>query len=283
MKNGMKKAGWTIVSLLPVLLYFGIQMCCAGVVMVFLVIKIMLETPVEMGVEAIQPLLMQQYFENIIPVLIFGQIVSLLVFGLWYYFAWGKKKRPEEARSPKAYHFLLIIALGIMLQFAISALLSMVEMFAPGALQEYEELMEMAGLTEFSVLSLVSTVLMAPLNEELACRGVIFRLAKKVSPKFWVANFIQALAFGILHGNLIQGSYAFVLGLILGLIYREFQNIWLCMLLHAAMNGSGVLVAPVYNLFPESMAGVFLAATMVLTGVLAALCLKGILNKPKTA
>lgn len=62
------------------------------------------------------------------------------------------------------------------------------------------------------------------------------RLAQKVSMKFWVINCIQALAFGIIHGNLVQGTYAFFLGLVLGYVYQKYHNIWMCMLLHAVIN-----------------------------------------------
>ncbi len=279
MQNVMKKIGWFLVSMLPVALYFGIQLgCCAVIMFVFSVVE-MLNTPVEMEVDSLIIGVTEQYMENIVPILIVCQLASLLVFGLWYYLAWGKKKRPESAEKPKAGKLLLVVLLGVAFQFAVSALLSMVEILIPSALEEYNELMEMAGITEFTMLSLISTVILAPLSEELACRGVVYRLAGKISPNFWVANVVQALAFGILHGNLVQGAYAFVLGLILGLVYRQFQNIWICMLFHAAMNGSSILVAPYYNLFPENLAIPVLIVTMILGGAAAAFFLKGIMKK----
>lgn len=282
MKNIMKKIGWTIVSLLPVALFFVIQLGCATLIMLVMAVGEIMNTPGEMGMDSLMATVMKMYFDNIIPVLIVSQLAAMLVFGLWYYFAWGKRKRPEGVDKPGAKQILLIILLGVAAQFAISAVLSLVEIIVPGAMQEYEELMEMAGITEVTVLSLISTVILAPLSEELVCRGVIYRLAGRISPKFWVANTVQALAFGILHGNLVQGAYAFVLGIVLGLIYRQFQNIWLCMLLHGAMNGSSVLVAPFYNLFPEdtpeSAVIVILVVVLLLGTALGAFCLKGIMG-----
>lgn len=282
MKNVMKKIGWTVVSLLPVLAFFAIQLGIAVIVMVVFTVMAMIKDP-EIGLAELQLAAVAQYMDNVIPILIVSQLVAVLVFGLWYYFAWGKKKRPEGTEKPKAYHILLIIVLGVAAQFAISGLLSLVEIYVPSALKKYEELMEMAGITEFTALTLISTSILAPLSEELTCRGVIFRLAGKISPNFWVANIVQALAFGILHGNLVQGAYAFALGLILGLVYRQFQDIWLCMLLHASMNFSSILVEPFYSLFPEDIpesGGVaILAVTMVLAAALGALCIRGIVKK----
>lgn len=282
MRNVMKKIGWTVVSLLPVLLFFAIQLGCAGAVIVVITVTVLLEGGAGLSIEAMQAIVMSRYLDNVVPVLIVSQLASLLVFGLWYYFAWGKKRRPEGTEKPEVYHILLILALGVAAQFAISGLLSLVEIFIPEALREYEELMEMAGITEVTALTLISTTILAPLSEELACRGVILRLAGKISPRFWVANIVQALAFGILHGNLVQGTYAFALGLILGLVYRQFRDIWLCMLLHASMNFSSVLVEPFYNLFPENIsengAVAVLAVSMVLAAALGALCVRGIVS-----
>ncbi|MDE6641290.1 MAG: CPBP family intramembrane metalloprotease [Acetatifactor sp.] len=282
MKNAMKKIGWTVVSLLPVLAFFAIQLGIAVIAMIVFAVLAMIKEP-ELGLADLLIAVEVQYMDNVVPILIVSQLAAALVFGLWYYFAWGKKKRPEGTEKPKIYHILLIIVLGVAAQFAISGLLILVEIYVPGALEEYEELMEMAGLTEVSSLTLVATTMLAPLSEELACRGVIFRLAGKISPKFWVANVVQALAFGILHGNLVQGAYAFALGLILGLVYRQFRDIWLCMLLHASMNFSSILVEPVYSLFPEDISesgGVaILAVIMVLAAALGALCVRGIVKK----
>ena len=282
MKSVMKKIGWTVVSLLPVVLFFIIQLGIGTAVMAVLTVMTMVREP-GLNIDEIQFEVLTQYMENIVPVLIASQVVAVLVFGLWYYFAWGKRKRPEGTEKPRAYHILLIIVLGVAAQFAISGILSLVSIYAPGALEEYEELMEMAGITEVTALTLVSTVLLAPLSEELVCRGVIYRLAGKISHKFWVANVVQALAFGILHGNLVQGAYAFGLGIILGMLYGKFRNIWLCMLLHAAMNFSSILVEPFYSLFPENIsdggATAILVVTMILATALGALCVRGIVKK----
>ena len=75
---------------------------------------------------------------------------------------------------------------------------------------------------------------------------------------FFAANVLQALLFGIYHGNLIQGTYAFVLGLVLGFTAEYFHSVWASILLHAFVNGSAELL----NLLPESI-------TATLVGVIA--------------
>lgn len=266
-------------SLLPALLFMVIQFGVALVCMLVMGVAAMLQAGGNMDAWELRIVIMTQYMDNIIPILIASQIAAAIVFGLWYYFAYGRKQRSEGAERPQAHKILLILVLGVAAQFAVSGMLTLIECLVPNALAEYEELMEMLGIGEVSPLILISTVILAPLSEELVCRGVIYRLAGKISPGFWVANIVQALAFGILHGNLIQGAYAFGLGLILGLIYRQFQNIWLCMLLHAVMNFSSILVGPCYSLFPEEAALALVIVTTLLTALLGAFCMKGILRK----
>lgn len=65
---------------------------------------------------------------------------------------------------------------------------------------------------------------------------------------FLGANILQALFFGIYHGNIIQGIYATIIGFLLGLLYRRFNSIYASILLHMMINTSIVLVM----LFPGS-------------------------------
>jgi len=279
----MKKVGWTIVSLLPILLYFGIQVGCSfGASLVITIIVSAQNAGKGLSAGEITILATQKVMENIVLILIVSQLVATLGFGLWYYLAYGKKKRPEGTEKPVPVHFLLIVVMGILAQFFISSILNLVQSYAPQLLEQYNELMEQMGILEGTALTLFSTVVLAPLSEELACRGVILKLAGKVSPKFWFANVIQALAFGILHANLVQGIYAFGLGLLLGALYGKFKNIWLCMLLHAVMNASSMLVGPVYMLLAPDSGNptvAALAAVLALSAVLLALCASALLGR----
>lgn len=278
----MKKIGWTLTAFLPMLLYFVLQIAgvMAGSVVITLIVFAQ-QIGTGMELEELTALAIQKTEENTIPLMIAVQILALIVFGLWYYFVWGKKKRPAEAPRPQAVHLVLIVILGVLVQFAVSGVLSLISMFAPQLLESYMELMEQAGILEVSVLTLISTVILAPLSEELACRGVILKLAGKVSPRFWVANIIQAAAFGILHANIVQGLYAFALGLVLGLIYQRFSNIWLCMLLHASMNFSSILVDPFYELFPESQMLPVVLITLLISAALFVLCFRTVMTGEK--
>ena len=275
MKNVMKKVGRTIVAFLPVPACFLLQLG------VMLVVEIVLMFPTIMraisGAVSYDEMMELTYglvMENIMTIQLVAQTAMFAVFGLWYYLAYGRKKRPETAEKPAGLHIVLLVLMGLILQFGISSVLTLIELMAPKVMENYNELMETMGLGEMSLPVMIAVSVMAPLSEEVLCRGVILRLAEMVSPRFWVANVIQALAFGILHGNLVQGIYAFALGLVIGYIYGKYRNIWLCMLLHGAMNLSSYVITPFYMLFPEDNPVPVLIVVFVVSAALFVLCFR---------
>lgn len=268
MKAKWKKIGWFIVALLPILILMGLQVICTFTVMMGGMILFILKGNLPMA--ALMQI--QQYtMDHLMVIMIVSQCITAVISGSWYYFVWGRGKKDNWRKKAKAYQILLIPVLGVTIQFMVSSVLTIIDIIAPSLMEKYTELMEQAGLNEITAAMLISTVILAPISEELVCRGLVLRLAQKVSMKFWIINMIQAFAFGIMHGNLIQGTYAFLLGLVLGYIYQKFGNIWLCMLLHAAMNFSSILVAPVFSLFPENLIILSLSLTLAVSTALFAL------------
>lgn len=284
MKNVMKKIGRTIVAFLPVPACFLLQVVVVMVAEVVLALPTVMKSMTgNVSQSEIERLVTQTVMDNLMTIQIIAQVAMLLVFGAWYYFAYGKKKRPETAEKPAGIHVVLLVLMGLILQLGIGSVLSLIETFAPKAMEQYNELMELMGMGEMSLPVMIAVSIMAPLSEEVLCRGVILRLAERVSPKFWVANVIQALAFGILHGNLVQGAYAFLLGLLLGYIYGKYRNIWLCMLLHGAMNLSSFIAGPFYSLFPEESMLVVFIVVLVISSALFVLCFRPFVSKRQQA
>lgn len=128
---------------------------------------------------------------------------------------------PEGVSVVKSLAILLLV--GVSAQFLVGCLLGFVEMLFPEAMAEYAELMEDTSVGVFAIVSALSIAVLAPINEEIVCRGVMLECAMRaMSPgwnatdgaryravsarAFWIANTLQALAFGVLHMNLIQGG-----------------------------------------------------------------------------
>ena len=83
--------------------------------------------------------------------------------------------------------------------------------------------------------------IIAPIGEELAFRGLAYRRMRDYMPA-WLSIILSSVIFGVYHGNLIQGIYAFILGLVLAYVYEKFKNILAPILVHAAANTLSVTI-----------------------------------------
>lgn len=220
-----------------------------------------------------------------------AQLAIIAVFlPMWRRMRPGSFVVRREAVAPSGVSFAkslaLLLVIGVSAQFFVGGILEIVELLFPEAMAEYSELMEDTSVGVFAIVSALSIAVLAPINEEIVCRGVMFEYAMRaMSPgwnaidgaryravsarAFWIANTLQALAFGVLHMNLIQGSYAFVLGAVLGWVFWRTGKLRYPIILHFAMNASSYLVEPLYPLLsvvPTGLVIVF-AAVMFALGI----------------
>lgn len=279
----LKKAFWFVVSVLPAGLSLAMQYACAYAVLYFYYFRIKAERP-DKSHAFISMMAQIEYSTKAIYGVLLYHVIDVLVFGAWYYFVWGKKKRPDGVEKIKLIKWPVIILLGMLLQVLVSAVLNIIYVLAPELLANYMQMMQSVGLGEMSWFIILATVILAPIGEELLCRGIMLKLAGKVTDKFWIANTIQALAFGVIHMNWVQGIYAFVLGLILGYLYGKYQNIFACMVLHAVINFSSNYIDQFFLLLPDADPVLILSIVGVISAamVVGSLCLLGKIRKPQS-
>ena len=166
-----------------------------------------------------------------------------------------------------------IILLGVAMQMIISYILSLVLPMFPSLEQGYDEMMNDGATSELSAISLLVVAIGAPISEEIACRGLMLEFslravcpewrdtwreracrhrarlplgdasAMRVPPaRFWIANLIQAVLFGILHMNLVQGVYAGAMGLVFGWVFWRSGKMRYNIGLHLVLNFSSYFV-----------------------------------------
>ncbi|WP_297629678.1 CPBP family intramembrane glutamic endopeptidase [uncultured Clostridium sp.] len=92
-----------------------------------------------------------------------------------------------------------------------------------------------------SPLAILATILIAPITEELVFRGVLFNYLRRRIP-FWPAVIISSVSFGILHGNISQGVFAALLGIILALMYAYTDSLIGDILVHILCNTTSTLL-----------------------------------------
>ncbi len=88
---------------------------------------------------------------------------------------------------------------------------------------------------------LLGTGVIVPLCEELIFRGLMYNRLKDYVPVKW-ALIMSALAFGIGHGNLVQGVYGFALGYMMAYLYENTGKLWVPVLFHIVANSVSVLI-----------------------------------------
>lgn len=135
------------------------------------------------------------------------------------------------------------------------------------------------------VMIVISTAIIPAICEEFAMRCCSLQLLRKYGSGF--AVFAVSIVFGLLHGNVIQFIFAFVIGLVLGFITVKTNSIVPAVCIHAFSNGISVAKSVVEYAVDESAANatvivlylVWLAAGAISGFVL---LLKGAFKKNKT-
>ena len=201
------------------------------------------------------------YRDNLDGVLVAYTALCGLVFWGW----WRGMKRfltppPREACTRRQLGGLCLAGVGLQLLTNLAVILA--SLLAPEQVEEYNELVETAGLDQPGLAVFVCTALLAPVAEEMLCRGLLMGFFRRACSRFWLANLLQALCFAVLHMNWVQGLYAFVLGLLLGQVWRRYRRMSFCVLLHAVINASGFLPAALIGFIPNPAAALALMAAL---------------------
>lgn len=94
----------------------------------------------------------------------------------------------------------------------------------------------------------------APVVEEIVFRGAVCKSLSKYGKTFAIV--VSATLFGIMHGNIFQGLFAFYMGLVLGYVSLEYSLKW-TILFHFLNNfGFGVLVDGGLSLLGDQLAAI---------------------------
>lgn len=213
---------------------------------------------------------------NLAYIMLANYTLYILIFGIWYYkhlqhrdssYDKSQCKRHIGTQlkklfaSPVAY---LLIITGIAGQFLIDSVLNLCHSFFPKAFEEYDAMVSGVVGPTSSAPMFIAVLILAPIGEELLFRGLFQgKIADSVKDyPMSMVLILQALCFGLYHGNIIQGIYAFALGLVLGYVAYKACGIIPCIILHMALNSSVLLVKHEY--FSSTL-------TCVVIGIIAAM------------
>ena len=200
-----------------------------AITVLYLLISILLDVLAGRGISLRLPLALS---------LISGELV-LLVPTLLYMAA----ARPKLDRLSERWRLpLAAVPLLILMAYCILPLISLVNLLsmwvsgenAAGAL-----LGPMQRLPLWASLLCISAL--PGFLEEFIFRGLFYGAYRERG--VWRAILVSALLFGLMHMNLNQMCYAFVMGVLFCLLYEATGSILSSMLIHAVFNGNSVLLA----------------------------------------
>ncbi len=280
----LKKIGCILFCLLPILLAFGLQLLITFAGLALRAFYLFHQDPSLIGSfsspEFQRKLLGDSQFLMALSV-IYG-IASALALGFWYWkWCFPKKKprrKPSAIINPAMILGLLFMVVG--LQYISTYLIMAVAAINPSWYEYYESLMESAGFGNVTIALALYSVVVAPISEELIFRGITLKYAAKAMP-FFLANIFQAFLFGVFHGNMVQGVYAFAVGLFCGYICVKGESIYLSILFHMLFNLWGTFqpdfLSYAGNSLPVHLG--ILAGAAILSGIGAFLYQRGVRNR----
>lgn len=233
--RGWKKFGYFWMSFLPLTAYMAISMGIGTLLTIVVMVPAMIKGRAREQTD-IFGIVMEEIADITMLAGAIAAAIAIIGLGLWYYFGCKRKdlKPPKAAYHPL--NLLIIAVLAYCMQYAVQILIIAMDVLLPQAMNRYEQLIEMAGLGEVTVLGILYGVILGPIAEELVLRGLTMYYAQKFTRRFWLANILQAVLFGVLHMNLVQGVYAAAIGLVLGWVYHRFHSLYASIWLHIVFN-----------------------------------------------
>lgn len=179
--------------------------------------------------------------------------ISAAITAPWMICAFSNDKKNRELSGEKIRYekvgvskYLLIIPLAIVAMYAGSYLVSIMQEFLPDWFSAGYDAAE-STLYSGSILSqVVAIVIAAPLVEEYIFRGLVYNRVTALSNKT-AGMIISALLFGIFHMNFVQGTYGFLIGLLLVYVYDKYKTMAAPVIFHMSANGFSLLVSVLFS------------------------------------
>ena len=219
-------------------------------------------------------------------------LLCLIIFGWWYLMVCEKnrlstatantakkagsakngKKTADNTDNSFLKTIALLVAGGIAFQLFVDSIIALIKRIAPKLFTSYDEMI--GNMTERTFLLILTVILLGPIAEEIIFRGLTLHFARKVL-SIKPAVLFTALLFGLYHGSIIQGIYAFVAGIIFCQITIKFKSILPAVFLHIMVNASVYMIPQ--DLFSAVIPTVL---TFVMSGAILYLVFLKLIKRP---
>ena len=196
-----------------------------------------------------------------------GAAAASLPLGLWY---WQERKGKFRETERKTGGLRLAVC-SVLAGAGMCLFLNGVLYLWPLPLEGYHRVSRVLYQPPLT-MQLICMGLVIPAGEELVFRGLGYaRIRSEFSAR--EAMVVSALWFGLYHGNLLQGIYAGLVGLLAADFY-EAGGLWACWMFHGAANVTAIFGTLLFGEESFRMPAEWKLASVVLGGGLLLFCIK---------
>lgn len=223
----------------PLLIYLIVQN-----VMSFLV---MLVYYMQSGIVSIEGLTADELMEKLLTmalenqemlnfaILIFSYALMLPIY-VWMYRKDTKRYilQGEENRVPA----VPVVFYGFLILLGAASCISGSNMIYMTGINSSSESYTAAASALYSaglIPEIIGIGLISPMAEEFLFRGLVYRRFKEISPSA-ISMVWASLIFALLHNNMVQGIYAFVMGMVLCYARERYGSMLAPVVIHIASN-----------------------------------------------
>lgn len=160
--------------------------------------------------------------------------IAMTVAGVCFLYRYRGEKREEQKawKEVRFWEILLFMLAAGSLSLWINAI------FIKTGFVQISPVYQQVSSRQYSVSlwgGIILYGMISPFAEELVFRGMLQSRARSIMGKN-AAILLSACFFAIYHGNIIQGIYAFCMGVLFAYCYERYQTITIPIILHGAAN-----------------------------------------------
>lgn len=226
---------WNMIS--PPALYMfiqmGVELAVALITIIYENVKMYKTYGMINDAQAVTEKVQQMTEVNASYITVASAVMAVIFFGRMYL----KERNSFLKENNKEINIFAMISFGVMLSMAAGSILS--AMNIDNIYGSYEKTSSLL-LNGNIVYRLFALGVITPAAEEIIFRGLVFNRVKKQYGSLY-GIVVSSLMFGVFHFNLVQGLYAFIIGMAFAYCYELTGDLKVPVYMHMSINVLTVL------------------------------------------
>lgn len=149
------------------------------------------------------------------------------------------QKRQEE-KGKKIRQGIVIVITAMSASLALNLLFSLLSV--ANLSNQYGQVVQRQNAV-VPVVGIFLYGIFSPLAEEILFRGLVYNRMKLYFPQK-LSMVFSALFFGLYHGNLVQGMFGLILGIVIAWVYEQYGKWYVPVIFHGIINLTSYLLVP---------------------------------------